>query len=500
MVHDLHPEPVPLPARTDDLTRMRLDALLRYYVEVDSTRDPHAPAGFVVNCHPQDGVQLSNIIQYGFTGQNVLNAYNLIRAGHAFGNPEYRRVARRVIDFFVDTIHIPETGMFYNLYNVDTGRMDFWWTGLLLPLAYAAPGESLERLMGPIYTHWADVIAQLQTMEGSYLRCMSEDAQALLLAYDYERSQGAEHPDWLRAAWGYGEFLLRSQEADGSWYRAYDRQGHKITNPAIWFGTTVYEQKSSSATAIPFLVKLGQVTGDRRYITAACRAGRFVRDTFVDDVKFCGGIHDSMYVKGQLIDNEGLLFAMTGLLALSKEVGGDFFRQGAINAARLFASWICLWDIPLPAGSTLERYGFRSTGIGACDTCGAGYVHPFQLIAIATLSEIADMTGDSVMLDVAELTFHGCNQTVAVPGKDWGYRYTGLQEEGYQVSWCWLDDPVFEGTEFGHRWKGEGNKTCFPWIPAVAVFGYWQMMDRYGTVDFDTIRGERPRESSPLPV
>lgn len=33
--------------------------------------------------------------------------------------------------------------MFYNLYNVDTKSVNFWWTGLLLPLAYAK-GEELE--------------------------------------------------------------------------------------------------------------------------------------------------------------------------------------------------------------------------------------------------------------------------------------------------------------------------------------------------------------------
>ena len=487
-LEELRSEPVPLPAPPQELVDYRLRALNRYYLELSSEEDPNEPAGFVLNCHPQDGKQLSNIIQYGFTGQNILNAYNVMRYGYASGDAEYIRRARRVVDFFVEKAHIPSSGMFYNLYNADEKRFDFWWTGLLLPLAYARPGERLESLMGPIYARLKPVIDCLQRVRGSYLRCMSEDAYALLLAFDWERRHGTLHSRWLEAARRFGEFLVRTQERDGSWYRAYDLDGHPITDPPIWFGGTECERKSSSAVPIPFLVELYRLTGENRYLEAAKRAGRFVRDRLVEPVKFNGGVHDSMYSKGQLIDNEGILYPMLGLLALYRTLGEEEYRQSAIDAARLFATWIWLWDVPLPDGSTLARYGFRSTGVGACDTCGAGYVHPFQLMAVPELVEVAGMTQDPALFRIAELAFHGCNQTVAVPGRDWGYCCPGLQEEGYLISWCWLDDPIFRDTEFGRRWKGEGNKTCFPWIPAVAVWCAWKLLDRYGTLDFGAIR------------
>jgi len=485
---DLKPRKVELPVSVDDLVRLRLEALDRYYVELDASEDPRKPAGFVLNCHPQDGVQLSNIIQYGFTGQTILNAYNYLRYGYATNDQSWIRKAYRTIDFFVKHIYIPESGMFYNLYNVDRKEVDFWWTGLLLPLAYAEPGESLEKLMGPIYHHWKEVIEVLEQSKGSYLRCMSEEAFALMVAYKYELSKGKDHVEWLNVAKGFGEFLLRTQEPDGSWYRAYTLDGNKLTKPEIWFGTVPCEQKSSSATPIPFLVELYDVTQDRRFLGAACKAGKFVRENLVDTVKFNGGIHDSMYNKGCLIDNEGILYPMLGLLKLYKEIGGEYFYQGTLNAARLFLSWICLWDIPLPSESTLAKYGFRTTGMGACDVCGAGYVHPFQLMVVPEIIEIAEMAREEEMLELAELIFHGCNQTVSTPKNSWGYKYFGLQEEGYLSSWLLIDDPVFMDTQFGHRLKGEGNKTCFPWIPAVAVYAYWKMLDNWGTVDFDLIR------------
>lgn len=486
---DLASELVPLPATAEKLNEYRLDALDRYYVEKDASEDANEPAGYVLNCHPQNGVQLSNIIQFGFTGQNIVSAYNVLRYGLETGNDEYVRKALRVVDFFVDKAHLKETGMFYNLYSIEKGSFDFWWTGLLLPLAYAE-GERLEELMGPLYEHREYVIKALQKQQGSYLRCMNEDVHGLLQIYRFEKSQGREHAEWLAASKRYAEFLLRTQEQDGTWYRAYDIGGKGITEPAIWFGTTVYEQKSSTATSIPLLVELYEETGDSRYLEAAKAAGRFVREVIVTGIKFNGGIHDSIYAKGQLIDNESIYFPMIALLALYKATKEDYFLQGAHDAGKLNASWTVLWDVPLPPESTLARFGFRSTGIGACDTPGAGYVHPFELSGVPEMVEIAKLTGDEVLFRAAELLWHGCNQTVATPEKDWGYAYTGLQEEGYLISWWAWDDTMFGDTGFGKRWKGEGNKTCFPWIAAVAVHAYWRLKDMYGTADFALIKNK----------
>lgn len=486
-VIDLNPEPVELPASAGKLTEYRVEALDRYFVELDKTEDENEPAGYVLNCHPQNGEQLSNIIQFGFTGQNILSAYNVLRYGYQNGDSEFVRKARKVVDFFVNKVHIQETGMFYNLYSIEKKSFDFWWTGLLLPLAYAE-GEELQKLMGPLYNHREFVIKHLREKKGSYLRCMNEDAHALLLVYEFEKGLGNDHQEWLEAAKRYGEFLLRTQEADGTWYRAYDLSEKPILEPAFWFGTTKYEQKSSTASSVPFLTKLYELTKDERYLEAGKKAGKFVREVIVSGVKFNGGIHDSIYAKGQLIDHESILFPMLALYDLYKVTEDEYFLKGAHDAARIAASWTCLWDVPLPEESTLATFGFRSTGIGACDTAGAGYTHPFELAAVPETTEIALKTGDKELLKVAELLWHGCNQTVAVPGKDWGYRYIGLQEEGYLISWWAADDPMFGDTGFGKRWKGEGNKTCFPWINAVALSCYWKLIDNYGTTDFKFIK------------
>jgi len=47
---------------------------------------------------------------------------------------------------------------------------------------------------------------------------------------------------------------------------------------------------------------------------------------------------------------------------------------------------------------------------------------------------------------------------------------------------------MFGETGFGGRAKGEGNKTCLPWISAVSVHAFEEMIAQYGTTDIAAIR------------
>jgi hypothetical protein len=412
-----------------------------------------------------------------------LNATNLLQAPTS--SDLDRKKARNVIDFYVSCARKSPYGFTYGLYDVDKQRHNSWWTGLLLPLAYAEPGQDLESLMGPLYSHRQTVIEALSRSHGVYTRCVLEETEALLALY---LSQEAAPASWLEVVTCFGEFLLGAQESDGSWRRAYSLEGQPLTEPAEWFGQTFYQQRSSTATVIPLLLELAKITGKEAYRSAAIRAGRFVRTHFVDKVRHNGGIHDSIYAKPQLIDHESIYFCCRALLALYDATGSDYFRTGAVRAGQLSASWILLWDIPLPPKSTLARQGFRSTGWAGCDTPGAGYVHPMGIIAAPDFLRLAQITGDAAFLDIAELTFMACNENV---GLKWGYATDGMQEEGVLLSPWLVDDPMFAAdTGFGGRSKGEGNKTCLPWISAVTVWSGDEIKRRFGTLDFDELRGK----------
>lgn len=480
----LSPQPVELTATLQEITDLRVEALLPYYGEGAPTPSGMVPAGFVTNCHPQDGRQLENVIQYGFTGQNVLNAHHVLGHVGASANPDARGKALKVVDFFVAQALESPHGLTHTLFDLDTGKTANWWSGLILPLAYAEDGEDLQALMGPVYEHMKYAIEPLRQIDGTYLRCMAEEHGALLRTYEAERERGTYHPEWLEAATRFGAFLLAAQEADGSWRRAYDFAGQPVTEPTAWFGETEWNQKSSTATAVPVLSALHRLTGEQRWLDAACRAEAFTSRHFVAELKFNGGIHDSIYSRPQLVDSESILFSMRASLAVWNLTGDERALASATDAARILATWIYLWDVPLPPSSTLARFKFRTTGWSACDTCGAGYIHPYEIHAAPDLLEIALAAGDARLAEIAGLVLLGSSETVATADKDWGYARPGLQEEGLLVSWWLVDDPMFAGTGFGGRGKGEGNKTCLPWISAVGIDAYTESLRRFGTVDY----------------
>ncbi|WP_282944219.1 hypothetical protein [Cellulomonas endometrii] len=487
-VEHLQPRRVELPVAVEDLTALRLDALLPYYRENATT------AGFVTNCHPQDGRQLGDVLQYGFTGQTVLNALHVLRHAPELDDAEAGAKALRTVESFVRRAGASPLGLVHTLYDFDTQRDASWWSGLLLPLAYADEGADLQKLMGPVVEHMGYAIDALQgAPDGTYLRCVAEEHHALLRAYAAEREAGTEHAGWLDVARSFGEFLLGAQEPDGSWRRAYAFDGSALVEPRSWFGRAELNQKSSTATAVPFLEELHRATGDPRWQEAAVRAARFVAEHFVRGLKFNGGIHDSIYARAQLVDSESILFSLRACLAGAELTGDDDLRSAAVDAARVLATWVYLWDVPLPPGSTMARFGFRSTGWSACDTAGAGYIHPYELHAVPDLFEAALLADDDVLAEVADLVLHGSNETVATEACDWGYARPGLQEEGLLVSWWLVDDPMFVDTGFGGRGKGEGNKTCLPWISAVGIDATDEVLRRYGTTDLRARWRERTR-------
>lgn len=478
---ELDPVAAVLEETLAEITRLRVDALLPYYAEGEVAGE--RAAGFVTNCHPQDGIQLGNVIQYGFTGQNVLNALHAIRHADTATDSQARAKGLNVVDFFVSQALKSPYGLTSTLYDLEHGRSANWWSGLILPLAYAGEGDDLEELMGPVYEHMKYAIDPLRGLEGTYLRCMAEEHTALLRVYRDEADAHHFHDDWLAAATHFGDFLVEAQEDDGSWRRAYDFDGQPIVEPRAWFGVADLNQKSSTATAVPFLVALADATEEPRYLDAARRAERYTAEKFVRDVKHNGGIHDSIYARAQLVDSESILFCLRASLAVWRSTGDADSLAAAHDAARLLATWVYLWDVPLPPSSTLAQHGFRSTGWSACDTSGAGYIHPYELHAVPDLFEVALATGDADLARIAQLILIGSSQNVATPSKSWGYARDGLQEEGVLVSWWLIDDPMFVGTHFGGRGKGEGNKTCLPWISAVGIDAHDVLLQRYGTSD-----------------
>lgn len=506
------PRPATLPFSLAEAVGLRLRSAARTYVEWDG-----GGAGFRLNFDPERGYDqparafgasftehtmrgVLDILEYGFTGRQLNLAWALARD---LGGDWLDR-GRRVCDFFVRHLTTP-SGFVYSHYD----------------LAKRRPLFSVGDPDGPVLHYLAR-----SGERGCYLRLMAEAGSDLLLNWELHARAGRDRPDWLGAARRLGDFLLRGQNPDGSWYRAYTPAGTGI-HGGDWLGDDD-EAKSSTAAAIPFLVALATagrprpsagepgilagepgtlaggpgapadrlagpaggpaapgvgVTEGRRYLAAAERAGRFIMARHVAADRYRGGTLDNPNV----VDKESALLTMSALLSLYRPTDDPTYLAAAERAARVGVSWTSLWDVPPVSGTPLGRAQVRSAGWGGINSIwGAGVTDIYSLFFLADLLDLAELTGDDLFASIAHLTAHGTAQLLSHPGQMFGFADAGMQPEG--IAFC--DQGVDDGLiAKGSIWGGLG------WTYTAGIYGLGGYLARLARPDWPP-RAARDRTGS----
>lgn len=479
-------EPRRLPFTPDEVLEQRQLLTQLYYRRWSVEENPREPAGYLVHFSPRSGVTNGNLIEFGFSGDQTLLAYTQMEWGLRHDVPLYMQRAASVIDFFVR--HCQDaTGFCEGIYDPVADEFTHWFTGILMPFQYTSDAEEARRYVGrQIASALAPIAQELRGLDGNYLRTMCEAILPVLLAVELAPERSRE---WLGAGVRFGEFLLRTQAADGSWYRAYAPEGTGLTSPAAWFGASYLELKSGTIFPAPILCKLTELTGDPRFLEAAVRAADFVVETYVEPVSYTGGLNDTTHLKSVKPDAVGVMFALRSLLRVYEATGEGRFLDAAIKAGRVLCSWVYLWDVPMDPSTLLGANKFRSTGWAGCDVIASGtYLDDELLEFVGTLAHVAVLAHDRDMLDVAEIVHHGMQHGVSMPGRSLGYVAPGIQCEGVLTSY-WLsapDETLFSGAV--NKVKGDDNDTCNALTNGQAALGAYELERVFGTRDFDEIR------------
>lgn len=460
-----------------------------YYRKWEPEENEKEPAGYLVHFSPRTGETLGSLLEFGFSGDQALLAYAQTIWGQQTNTPLYVQRAKTVLDFFVNHCQLPN-GFSHGIFDPLNDTFTHWFTGILMPFQYAEDEADVRRYVGrQIAGALMPIARELRGVEGNYLRTMCESVYPLLLTYE---ATGSAEEKWLAAGTRFGEFLLNTQADDGSWYRAYTPEGTGLTSPAAWFGASYAEQKSGTIFPIPVLATLYRITGDERYRAAAAKAADFIIATFVDPVLYVGGLNDTTHIKSVKTDSVGVMFLMRSLLKAYEITGNPHHLTGAVTSAKILASWVYLWDVPFPEGTLLDQSQFRSTGWTVCDVIASGtYLDNEFLEFTGDLANVAVLSGERDLLDVAELVQYGMQHATSTPRNDHGYVAPGIQCEGVLTSY-WLSAP--DTTEFSgavNKVKGDDNDTCNALTNGQAAYGIYDLQRSFGTVDFDAIRQER---------
>ncbi|SMH42750.1 hypothetical protein SAMN06295885_2048 [Rathayibacter oskolensis] len=366
--------------------------------------------GLPFACQLPDMDVSSVSFQFGFVGQQPGIGYQLLRYGDLEGVPEAFEKGVGVVDFWVRTAQTP------------SGLPRMCWNPTL---------QDFEP-----YPH--------------YLRMLADGVEAILDAYLHLRAKGDERPEWLEFCTRAADWLVRVQNDDGSFHRAYHADG-----------SVRMDSRSNTPSVIRFLVQLHLVTGDARYRDAAVRAGAWTFENSHRTLEYRGGTCDNADIQ----DKEAGIYALFGFLALSDLTGEDRWLEGAVRAADYTETWTYAWSFPVRTIQPKHPFNQYSISGQSIITIGGG-ADVYMAACSYTYYRLHLITGDDHYLDFAEFIHANTRQSTDVDGST-GYAMPGLGHES--------GDFTSQTLQSHYHW--------LPWCTFVEVDPASRLFDTFGVYE-----------------
>lgn len=256
-----------------------------------------------------------------------------------------------------------------------------------------------------------------------FLRSFGDDLKMLLRAYLREKELGHEHPDWLRWCREFADWLLPQQRPDGGFPRAWKF-------PSVEIGS---DSPSSSFNAVPMLVLLNRITGERKYLDAAIRAAGFCWHNGQSRGRFVGGTIDNPDV----LDKEAATLSLEAYLALYQATRDAQWLACAKGAANYAETWIYLWNVAMPSDDTNPNRHWKSEAstIGVqLIASGHSLVDQYMSFDADEFARLFQYTGDPHYYEVSRLLLHGTKSMLALPGRTYDLAGPGWQQEHWSLA------------------------------------------------------------------
>lgn len=356
--------------------------------------------------------------QMGFVGQQTMCAYHLLRYGYEQGQWDMVAKAGRIINFWVqesarDSV-IPR--VWYNAFP-DTFRKDY-----------------------PTYT-----------------RTAADGMEGILACFLYAKREGRTEQEWLDFCIRYADWLAENQNADGSWYRAYDETGSPVQKGI--FNTT---------NVIRFLVNLYWETKREIYRMAALRAGDFCYEKIFLPMQYVGGTADN----DNTLDKEAGMIAVYAFMALYDMDGEERWLEAAQGAADFTETWTYAWDYqvkPYKGNAVFDRAGI--TGLSLIAT---GHSHADVMMGYMPYEyyRLYLHTGDTHYREFSLFLNGNTKQTMDWSGR-LGHAYPGLVEESGELALQY------------HNGLGR----WLPWCTIAQIESLTRFRERFGKMDVEEIEG-----------
>ncbi|UCS95009.1 hypothetical protein KZP23_08370 [Echinicola marina] len=269
----------------------QIGVLKRYWKEIKGT----AGLPFRIKLNGQIESHLDYNFNMGFVGQQTGNAYLLIREGLNTEDDELLSKGEQMIKFWVDNGIMP------------SGIPRTWYD--------------------PYPQTWRNDYP-------THMRVVGDGMSGILAAWNQERKNGRDKPEWLAACKKVADWLSTIQNKDGSFYQQYNFNT----------GALVNSSKNNTSNIIPFLVDLYFITGIQKYRQMVLRAGEFVFEDVYKNYKYAGGAADNP----NITDKESASMALRAFLAIYDMEKQNKWLDAAQQTAHFYQTWVFSWEVPLP--------------------------------------------------------------------------------------------------------------------------------------------------------
>lgn len=431
--YDLYAPPV----QRADLKKIAADGvdLFRRYFR---RREAAAGAPFLVPL-PR-GEPRSWELGLGFIGQQPYVGYLLLEQGLRDNGADLRAKGEAILDFWTKHSLSPD-GRPRSSYALDADT-----TNQRLPTA-----DGMPRKPGLAAGQWR--------ADGTTLRSVGDGMNGILAAYDLACRRHLEKPGWRAYLERVGDWLVRVQNADGSWFRRYGEHG-----------AVVDDCRYTTPNVAPFLVGLYRRTGKERYRQAALRAGDYMWKEIHTAFVYVGSVVDNPTG----VDRESGLIALSAFLALHDLTGDPKWLDAARQAADYAGTWVYTRHIPQVPGAKEAFFPRTRTTIGlSVIAAGHSGVDTFFSAAAFDYYRLFLYSHDPHYLALSRQAYHNTKQAM-----DWdgalGYAHPALCSEAGVIAG---PGPV----------RGRNLRVWLPWVTVTQVLPIVRLQQAFGTCDPDDV-------------
>ncbi len=380
----------------------------------------------------------------GFVGEQLPLAYQLYRYGTENNNAKIKQKGKTMLDFWASDNIVTSTSLF---------PCRRW---IANQNSVGGVPEGLD--------------------DRYFLRDIVDSAEGMLDGYVFAKKNGNDYASWKKAALVTANILCAKANSDGSFYRCYNKDGTVYSGGynLDWSkgAVTQASSKESTASAVRYLYKCYELTGDTKYKTAATKAIDFVYNNYYTRGYFGGGTCDQMLGS----DREGSIYALYAFRSAYQITGQAKYLEAAEYAAIQSVQYTYVHDFAVPnygGNNENDKYNtfFNGGVLGFSQmTLGGGNADNFTAYVYYDMFCLYVLTGDSFYLNQAIFHQKATKLSSNYDGRMSNYMYKAMCPEATDVSFFrfTVTDPFKTSTGTWLPWSGAANvepitnmKWCF---------------------------------------